>query len=350
MSALQERKQPLKVLMSYRYNPAYFDPQSTLSAQVLADESLIPYHVAVDSFMSESAALADIVLPATTYLESWGVHSVPAYEMVPFVTVQQPVVAPQGQSLPFDQICIELAQRIGNGMEEYFAFGTVQDYIKATIAPINDLVKAGGLDHLKEYGIWFDPMTESNYITYEKDGFLTPSSKIEVYSSRLEEKGFSPLPTHEPIPDHGEMGDEELFLITFQWNVHTYGITANSMWLSEIVHDSPLWINKEIAKERGIKKGDLVEVRSSVGSVTARAFPVQGIHPRVVAIGGSCGHLRYGRVAQAKKFKSHDPSTRLIWWEKGGNGANPSPVIPIAADPIGGGQPWDDTIVTIAKV
>ena len=141
-----------------------------------------------------------------------------------------------------------------------------------------------------------------------------------------------------------------LFLITFQWNVHTYSITANSMWLSEIVHESPLWINKETARKRGIKRGDLVEVKSPVGSVTARAFPVQGIHPQVVAIGGSCGHLGYGRVAQAEKFESRDPSTRLIWWEKGGNEANPSPVIPIAADPIGGGQPWDDTIVTIAKV
>ncbi len=350
MSAIKEGRQSFQVLMSYGYNPAYFDPQSTLSAQVLADESLIPYHVAVDSFMSESAALADIVLPATTYLESWGVYSVPACEMVPFVTVQQPIVAFQGQSLPFDQMCIELAQRIGDELKEYFAFGTVQDYIKAAIAPINGLVEAGGLDHLKDYGVWFDPMAEPDYTAYEKGGFFTPSGKIEVHSSRLAEQGFSPLPTYEPIPDHGEMGEDELFLITFQWNVHTYGITANSMWLSEIVHESPLWINKETARKRGIKRGDLVEVRSSVGSVTARAFPVQGIHPQVVSIGGSCGHVGYGRVAQAKKFESRDPSTRLIWWEKGGNGANPSSIIPVASDPIGGGQPWDDTIVTIAKV
>jgi len=350
MSAIKEGKQSLQVLMSYGYNPAYLDPQSTLSAQVLADESLIPYHVAMDSFMSESAALADLVLPAATYLESWGLHSVPACEMVPFVTVQQPVVAPQGQSLPFDQVCIELAQRIGGGMEDYFAFGTVEDYIKTAIASINGLVEAGGLDYLKDYGVWFDPMAEPDYTAYEKDGFLTPSGKIQVYSARLAEQGFSPLPTYEPIPNHGEMGEDELFLITFQWNVHTYGITASSMWLSEIVHDSPLWINKETARERGIKRGDLVEVRSSVGSVTARAFPVQGIHPRVVAIGGSCGHSGYGRVAQARKFESRDPNTRLIWWEKGGNGVNPSSLIPVASDPIGGGQPWDDTVVTIARV
>jgi anaerobic selenocysteine-containing dehydrogenase len=349
MSAIKEGRQRVQVFMSYGYNPAYSAPQSHLSAEVLADESLIPYYVAVDSYMSESAALADIVLPAATYLESWGIESVPSYEMVPFVTLRQPVVAPQGQSLPFDEICIELAQRIGDGMEKYLAFGTVEDYIKAAIAPLEGLVRAGGLDYLKEYGVWFDPTVEPEYRMYEKGGFNTPSGKIEVYSPRLAEKGFSPLPTYEPIPDHGKMGDDELFLITFQWNVHTYGITANSMWLSEIVHDSPLWINKETAKAKGIKKGDLVEVRSSVGSVKAKAFPVQGIHPRVVAIGGSCGHWGYGRVAQAQRFDSNDPNTRLIWWDRSGNGANPSLIIPVAADPIGGGQSWDDTIVTIVK-
>lgn len=350
MSAIKAGKQLLQVLMSYGYNPVYSAPQSTLSAQVLADESLVPYHVAVDSFMNESAALADLVLPVATYLESWGVHSVPAYEMVPFVTVQQPVVSPQGQSLPFDQMCIELAQRIGGGMEDYFAFGTVEDYLEATLASIRGLVEAGGLDYLKDYGVWFDPLAEPDYTAYEQGGFLTPSGRIEVYSSRLAEQGFSPLPTYEPVPEHGEMGEDGLFLITFQWNVHTYGITANSMWLAEIVHESPLWINKETAKQRGIKRGDLVEVRSAVGSVMARAFPIQGLHPRVVALGGSCGHWGYGRVAQAKNFASRDPNTRLIWWEKDGNGVNPSSIIPVAADPIGGGQPWDDTIVTIAKV
>jgi anaerobic selenocysteine-containing dehydrogenase len=349
MSTIREGRQRVQVFMSYGYNPAYSTPQPTLSAEVLADESLIPYYVAVDSYMSESAALADIVLPAATYLESWSIESVPSYEMVPFVTLQQPVVAPQGQSLPFDEMCIELAQRIGSGMEKYFAFGTVESYVKAAIAPIQGLIEAGGLDYLKEYGVWFDPMAEPVYKTYEKGGFDTPSGKLEVYSERLEEKEFPPLPTYEPIPDHGEMGDDELFLITFQWNLHTYGITANSMWLSEIVHDSPLWINKETAQARGISRGDLVEVRSPVGSIKAKAFPVQGIHPKVVAIGGSCGHRGYGRVAQAKSFDSSDPNTRLIWWEKSGNGANPSSLIPVAADPIGGGQPWDDAIVTIVK-
>ena len=349
MSAIKEGRHKLQVFMTHQFNPVYSGPQPSISAEVLADEGLIPYYVAVDSYMSESAALADVVLPAATYLESWGIESVPSYEMIPFVTLRQPVVAPQGQSLPFDEICIELAQRIGDGMEKYFAFGHVEDYIEAAIVSVQGLIEAGGLDYLKQYGVWFDPMAEPQYKTYEKGGFATPSGKLEVYSERLEENGFPPLPVYEPIPAHQEVGESEFFLITFQWNVHTYGITANSMWLSEIVHDSPLWINKETAEARGIKKGDLVEVRSPVGSIKTQAFPVQGIHPRVVAIGGSCGHRGYGRVAQAQRFASNDPNTRLIWWEKSGNGANPSLVIPVAADPIGGGQPWDDAIVTIVK-
>jgi hypothetical protein len=40
----------------------------------------------------------------------------------------------------------------------------------------------------------------------------------------------------------------------------------------------------------------------------------------------------------------------LIWWEKEGNGVHPNPIIPVASDPIGGGQAWMDTVVSITKI
>ena len=122
------------------------------------------------------------------------------------------------------------------------------------------------------------------------------------------------------------------------------------MWLSEIVHDNPVWINKEVAEARGLKAGDLVKVTSALGTITTKVHVTQGIHPRVVAIGDSVGHWATSRVAQGQAYDSDDPNTGLIWWEqRHGHGVHPFPLIPVASDPIGGGQAWQDTKVTITK-
>jgi hypothetical protein len=75
-----------------------------------------------------------------------------------------------------------------------------------------------------------------------------------------------------------------------------------------------------------------------------------GIHPRVVVIERNFGHWGYGHIARAKRFKSRDPNTNLVWWEKEGNGISPNPIISGIADPIGGGEAWNDTLVIISKV
>ncbi|MFQ6117288.1 MAG: molybdopterin-dependent oxidoreductase, partial [Candidatus Bipolaricaulia bacterium] len=71
------------LLLTCSANPAFTSPATRLITNLLQDEGLIPYHVAITSYMSETAALADLVLPAATYLESFGLHSPPAYGMVP---------------------------------------------------------------------------------------------------------------------------------------------------------------------------------------------------------------------------------------------------------------------------
>ncbi len=138
-------------------------------------------------------------------------------------------------------------------------------------------------------------------------------------------------------------------MTTFQWNVHTHFQTANCMFLSEIVHANPLWINVETAEALGIQYGDRVRVTSKAGSFVTQAWVTQGIHPKVVAASDSCGHWGYGHVAQAEPLKSSDPETSLVWWEEEGNGAHPNPAIAIALDPVGGGQGWMDTVVRISK-
>lgn len=346
---IKEGKHEVNVLMTFQANPVFDNPEPEVTAAVLKDEKLVPHLFAVDSFITETAALADIVLPAATYLESWGVQSVPSYQLVPSVSVRQPVVPPQGESVPVHDILIELARRTGGGMEKYFSFSNMESYISAAVAHIEGLAKEGGVAYLKTHGVWTDASAPIAYQSYRQEGFKTPSGKYEVHSKTLESAGFAALPTYEPIEATRELRGDEFVLITFQSSVHNGTNAPVSMWLSEIDHENPLWINAEVAKAAGIKRGDKVRVVSQAGEVTAKAQPSHGIHPKTVAICRRSGHWEYGKVARGERFESKDPNTRLIWWDGHGNSVHAYRLIPVSPDPIGGSQAWMDTRVTISK-
>jgi len=348
-SDIQDGKTQVKAIMTNMANPVYSYPNPELTSKVLRNPDLVPFYVAVDTYVTESSIMADIILPAATYLEGWDIQSTPSYDMVPQISLMQPVVKPLGESLPFHDIAVRLAQRIGGGMEKYFEFGSMESYISSLVAQIPGLAQAGGLQNLKLNGYWRDPQARPAYRMYEGKGFGTPSGKIEVSSSTVQAAGLSALPDFSPSKRDKEEKDG-LSLITFQWNVHTYGRTAPCMWLSEIVHENPVWIHPEKAKALGIHKGDVVNITSELGSIKAKAWLTQGIHPDVVAMGACVGHWESGRVAQGKSFESKDPNTRVIWWGKHGNGSHPYRIVPVAVDPVGGSPAWMGLPVTLTKV
>ncbi len=347
---IREGRQPVQVLMTYKANPVYSQPDCEANKKILQDEKLIPFYVAIGTHVTESSVFADLLLPEATYLERLEIESPPALEMIPFISLRQPVVKPLGESLAFMDILIELARRMGRDMEKSFPYASAEDYWTAVISKFPALVGAGGMDYLREHGWWMESGAKREYQAYLKKGFATPSGKLEIYSPKMEAAGYSALPTYRPIAEHKKLKDEELILTTFQWNVHTHFSTANCKWLAEIIHANPAWINSRVAEQRGIRDGDAIRVTSRLGSIVTRAYVTQGIHPQVIAISDSCGHWQLGRVAQARRFRSPDPETSLIWWEKEGNGVHPNPIIPAAPDPIGGGQAWMDTVVTITKI
>ena len=336
-----------KLYFVYESNPAYKNPESGLTSEVLKNEKLIPYLVVADSYMTETTALADIVLPTANSLESWGLDSSPALDLIPFVALQQPIVSPFAKSIPISDICIELAQRIGGDLRRHFKFNSTEEYIKNVVSRIEKLEKAGGFKYLKENGVWFDPNAKPRYRSYESKRFSTPSGKIEIDSERLRRRGFQPLPTYEPIPGHGDLKGK-FVLVTVEPNVMG-SRTGNFKWLAEIKHNNPVWINRDVAKMLHIEEGDRVKISTKIGSFLTEARLTFGIHPRVVVIERNLGHWGYGHIARAKRFKSKDPNTNLVWWGKEGNGIAPNSIIYGNSDPIGGGEAWNDTLVIISK-
>lgn len=339
----------IDTLMLYKANPCYEWPDTERVKGLLSDEKRIPFLVCMDSFMTETAVYADIILPDATYLEKLEIETPPSFSLTPIVSLRQPVVKPLGSVRSAQEILLELAHKIGGQMESFFAFDTYRQYIEAQIAQIEPLVRAGGLKYLEEYGLWFDSDKKPVYRSYESGGFATPSGKFEVYSDRLAKAGHPALPTYSPIARTRKLDDDEFILITHQWNVHTHGRTADSVWLSEIVHSNPMLVNEEIGRRLGLKTGDHVRVSGPSGEIETEIRLTQGIHPKTVAISDSVGHWEYGRVAQARSFKSKYPHTECVWWGKEGHGTHPNQLIECRPDPLGGGQAWMDTKVRIKK-
>ncbi len=364
---IQSREEQVGVLISHNCNPAYSNPDLGLVEDVLKDETLIPYHVAITPFLTETAALADIILPETTYLEDSDIIVKPSPELVPYVSLRQPVVPPLKEARPFFTIATELAAIIKGGMEQYFSFKRVDEYLSARIANIGGLQAAGALDYLKQHGVWYDPKSQPDYQAFKQNGFSTPSGRMEVNSERIAALGSPALPTYEPVTFMSQLGEQDYVLTIFDTAIQSDWKTGNCMWLDEILHRNPVWMNPATAEELGVEDGDEVKLTrpNNVGeakarSVTSTVYLTEGIHPKVIAMANGVGHTAYGRIAQAEEIPYREPpdvlqnpNTEMIWWgheEPGGNGVNPKQIVPVTLDPVGGGEAWGDMVVTVAKV
>lgn len=350
IDAIKNGRQKIGVYISYEHNPVYSSPDCEGTSLLFKDEDTIPFFVAIDSFMTETAALADIVLPSTTYLERSELFSPPSFSMEPFISYSQPVIKPLGESKSIFNIVKDVSKKLGPDIGKYFKMSE-DNYLQASISHIKKLSKAGGIYYLMEHGYWFDTKKEkSPYKLFEKKGFNTPSGKFEIYSERLREKGHNPMPTYMPIEELSVKEENTFVLVPFKTNVHTADRTANSILLSEILHNNPLWINASTARKYGLRDGDKVEVISKLGRIETEVNITQGIHPGVVAMATNCGHWQFGHIARAKGFKSSNPRMSLVWWEDEGNGININRIIPASVDTVGRGQGWMDTVVEIRKI
>jgi anaerobic selenocysteine-containing dehydrogenase len=349
----KRKNTPVDTYFSYLSNPAYSDPECDKSASLLKDEKITPFLVVMDTHMTETAMLADLVLPAATYLEGWGLEPAPPLDGIPLLNLRQPVVSllspaealrspsfdagklinhtfqPLGEAKEIGNVSLKLAKYLGGPIERKLPYKDTQDYTSKMISSIlnNDV----SFQALKQKGFWMSKKSEA--IAQDP-----PTMKEQLR-----------LPGYRPIHSRESKKPNQFILTTFKTNLGTTGM-ENSKWAREIFHENRLWLNKQKATQLGIKNGDRVRVSSSVGNVTIRVLTTNRIHPESAALAEGLGHTAFGSVAQARKSKSKDRDTQLVWWSKKGKGVNPFAIIENRVDLVGGGQASKDTVVQIQKV
>ena len=112
---------------------------------------------------------------------------------------------------------------------------------------------------------------------------------MELFSSRLRDWGFDPLPVYRPLPETPDGSPElarEYPLVLTSWKVgafrHSGGRQIDSLRQSHT--EAEVWIHPETAEKLGIAEGDRAAIETPRGRIAQRARLTERIHPRVVGV------------------------------------------------------------------
>ena len=248
-----------------------------------------------DLFMTPTAQMADIVLPASSWLERDNLIS--SFQVCPTYTIAQQKAAEVAEARSDVDIVCALARKLGLGEHFWNDSGELYD----------SLIEPTGLTftEFKKKKRLFAPLL---YRQFEKGGFKTPSGKVEIYSSLLEKNNCAPLPTYTATfqgpTDAGPTAEFPLILTT-GWRQPVYRHTENreNPLLREIAPRPGLLIHPDTASRLGIAEGDPVIIETGTGSAALFAVLTVGIHPDVVqAMPGWRGKANINRVTPWDRF------------------------------------------------
>lgn len=269
---LEKKPYPVKMLFLISSNPLLTRGNAK---EVYRALEAVEFMAVSDFFLTPTAELADIVLPAATWLEMdyigdfWKRHG--------YILPRRKAVQ-IGECRSDHEMLNDLGHRVGQG--EYW-WDTFE----------------GGLDYILEpMGIKWKDFKEMKYlrgeVTYQKykeKGFSTPTGKFELYSTLLEKWGYDPLPQFREPPE-GPISTPTLYeeypyiLITGR-RIPGFFHTENRQlpWLRELHREPIVEIHPETAKKEGIQEGDWVVIESPRGRVRQKARFFEGMDPRIVS-------------------------------------------------------------------
>ncbi|MFQ6370641.1 thiosulfate reductase PhsA [Shewanella sp. YIC-542] len=272
------------------------NPMQTVTDRNRVEDALKKMDLVVccDLYVSETAAFADYILPECTYLER-DEEIADKSGKNPGYYVRQQVVDVIGDTKPAWQIFRELGIKLGLG--EYYPWENIQTLQLAQVKKDGALLKKikdkGYVSYGKPLMLREPSMVAAFAAAYptahavDEDGtygsavkFKTPSGKIELFSSEVEElaPGRGMIAYHEAKLKN----PDELYFIQGKVAVHTNGATHNVPMLANLMSDNAVWIHPETAAKRGIENGDAIRLTSSVGSETGHALVTKGIRPDTV--------------------------------------------------------------------
>ena len=255
----------IEALVVYNSNPVAVAPESAKVVRGFAREDL--FTVVLEHFMTDTADLADYVLPATTQLEHLDVHTSYGHTDVMF---NEPAVAPLGEAKPNTQIFRELAARMGF-TEPCFA-DSDEALARCAFKPEVDF------DALRAQG-WFKlPIPEA---PFAHGNFPTADGRCIIDSPAFG------VPDHVPNYESPQTAPElarryPLAMISPPARNFLNSSFVNVKSLRDIEGEPVLEMHEVDARGRGIAEGQRVRVFNDRGSTLCKALINRRARPGVV--------------------------------------------------------------------
>ena len=374
------REGRIQVLIVNQTNPVFTMPAAAGIGEALAR---IPLIVSLSSFMDETTAMADLILPSHTYLESWGDDFPEPGVGFRAGAISQPVVSPLYDTRDTGDTLLAVAAAVNP--DGGLTAATTEEYLRqqwraifeghgpaeAAAADAQEAIAAETEEAAVEVAAQdapegaagdapADAEVAAAQITPAEGAAPTdpdpagwmPDAFDEFWNSLLRAGvwGENTRAEQGPVtvdasvidaigvdaPEFAGSSDTYPFILQpyLSLNMHD-GSGANLPWMQElpdpltsVVYGSWLEINPTTAQELGLRDGDLVEVESPDGTVSVPVLTFPAIMPNVVAMPVGQGHSEYGRYAS-------------------GRGANPIEILSSQMEPETGSLAWNATRVRL---
>ena len=297
---------PIKLLFVYNCNPAVTLPDQTRVLKGLERDDL--FTVVFDQVFTDTAAYADVVLPATTFLEHY--EFVKSYGPMT-LQLAKPVIDQVGESRSNPEVFADLVRRLGLERDS-----DPSDEIEAMLQVLDGLPAPHG-DELRARAKATAPF-DGRPIQFVDVSPRTADGKVHLFPEHLDREAPHGLYSFQPDPATAQY---PLALIS-PASERTVSSTLGELPRPAVRVD----LNPQDAAEREIADGDLVGMLNDQAEVRLKA--------RVTPL------IRRGTVAMPKG----------VWRRSVANGLTSNALVPDSLTDLGGGACFNDTRVQITKL
>lgn len=313
-----------------RHNPLVTVAHSKKMKEAMEQLEFI---VVNDIYLSDTAMMADVVLPEATYLErDEGISDMAT--KIPLYAMRNRIVEPLHHTKSIIEIIRDLAERMGFG--NHYAWSNVAELrayqAKGDTVLLETLLKRGAatfdvpsllarehtsVEHFCErYPQSRMGLDQQGTFSHLLQNLKTPSGKIEIYCDEVEKvfQGYG-------VPSKVDMDVKQGFpyiLTSGKSAVHTNGHTQNVPYLNKLLSSNPIWMHPSTAKAHGLKMGDSFYLENHISKEKATVFITEGIRPDTLF-----AYMGFGHDAPALK-RTH------------GKGMNPSKLLSLESATICG--------------
>ncbi len=265
--------------------------------EIIKDTSRLEFFVVQDNFMTVTAQFADLILPACTQFETWGMEDGWKYG-------EELILQPQILETPWETksdyaICAEVAEKLGVG-EQYTEGRDEKQWISALMDDYRE-TRFPELPSLQEFeeknlGVYSRPV-EQPKVAFQKfredpveNPLPTASGKIEIFCEEMFDRNLPdevpPIPKYiqeweSPFGKESETYPLQVIGTHFMPRMHS--TLGNVEWTKE-AFPQRVFINPIDAGERGLKNGQKVKVYNERGTVILPCRITRRILPGVVNI------------------------------------------------------------------